>query len=157
MFNNNGTAEVLIFDCKQLQPTQNPKDYIKYEIDTSSKTFRQIFKYSNKENPITEKNVSEGGLIDSEFIPAHGFIYQYTDYLDATYGFDYVPGDVFIDYDRTNPYNTKPSMKCVREEVQIRFDKQNQSVKDCVNSHDKGVFLAKSLTWKLDDCKASKS
>ena len=106
---------ILIFDCVQVNTSSNPKDYIKYEIDTSTKTFRQIFKYSNKENPIIEKNVSEGGVIDSKFYPPYGFIYQYTDYLDATYGFDYGPGDEFIDYDRTNAYNTKPSMKCVKE------------------------------------------
>jgi hypothetical protein len=104
---------ILIFDCVRLRAGR-PTDYIKYEIDTSSKTFRQIFKDSNKDEPAIYKNISEGGTIDSEFVPPYGVIYKYTGYTNYTYGFDYGPGNEFIDNEISNIKST-PSIKCTRE------------------------------------------
>ena len=106
---------ILIFDCKQLRETQTPKDYIKYEIDTDTQTFRQIFKLSNRDEPIIEKNVANGGLINSTFYPPYGFIYEYTDSKKYNYRFDYGPGDEFIDHEWLGSVKSTPSMKCTRE------------------------------------------
>ena len=109
------SAEILIFDCKQLRETQTPKDYIKYEIDTDTQTFRQIFKFSNRDEPLIEKNVADGGLINSTFYPPYGFIYEYTDFKKYNYRFDYGPGDEFIDHEWLGSVKSTPSMKCTRE------------------------------------------
>ena len=37
-----------------------------------------------------------------------------------------------------------------------RFNKQNASVQACVKTLGEGVYSYKSLTWKLDNCNASK-
>jgi len=37
-----------------------------------------------------------------------------------------------------------------------RFNKQNASVQACVKTLGEGVYSHKSLTWKLDNCNASK-
>ena len=37
-----------------------------------------------------------------------------------------------------------------------RFNKQNAGVQACVKTLGEGVYSYKSLTWKLDNCNASK-
>ena len=37
-----------------------------------------------------------------------------------------------------------------------RFNKQNASVQACVKTLGEGVYSNKSLSWKLDNCNASK-
>lgn len=46
--------------------------------------------------------------------------------------------------------------KSDNKEAMERLNKQTQSIKNCVETLGNGVYKDQSLSWKLDNCNASK-
>jgi hypothetical protein len=53
-------------------------------------------------------------------------------------------------------YNCNHSRKKDDKEALERLNKQTQSIKNCVETLGNGVYKDQSLSWKLDNCNASK-